>query len=389
MADFISPDHENSDLSFVIVKATTFVLRSPIETPVQTSFGVMTDRPALYLLLEDDQGNIGVGEIWCNFPTCGAEHRQRLLETTILPALLGKERESPQQCYHTLKAQFKRLAIQSGEQGPIAQCIAGVDIALWDLVAKRLSLPLHKLLGSRSATIGCYASGLNPSDGVDTFLRCQDEGYTAFKLKIGFGDEIDDSNITGICAKLHVSEQLMVDANQAWTLDEALVQAKKLVAFPIAWLEEPMMADVHVEQWQTLAQASTIPLAAGENMADEQAFTDANHSSWLSVMQPDICKWGGFSGVLPIAKAALENGKRYCPHYLGGGVGLLASAHILAAAGGDGLLEVDANPNPLRQRLYSPVVDNGQTTLSDEPGLGVDPDQLTVLQNDPSLLGGQ
>lgn len=383
MTDLVLPTFRDADFSFVIEKATPVVLRSPIEVPVKTSFGTMADRPAVYLLLEDTQGNIGVGEIWCNFPSCGAEHRARLLESAILPALVGKEFSDPAQCFIALQTQFQRLAIQTGEFGPVAQSIAGIDIALWDLVAKRHNIPLYKLFGGTDNSIGVYASGINPTGALDTLQRCQDAGYNAFKLKIGFGNDIDYPNIENICAKLGPDQILMVDANQAWSLDEALVQVGKLADYPIQWLEEPMMADAPHENWSALAQASDIPLAAGENLADTQAFTQANQSDWLSVMQPDLCKWGGFSAVLPVARQAIQYGKRYCPHFLGGGIGLAASAHLLAAVGGDGLLEIDSNPNPLREDIYSPSIKDGRIDLGNEPGLGIDAAQLGLLQSNP------
>ena len=250
-------------------------------------------------------------------------------------------------------------------------------------------MPLHKLLGSAQPGIGVYASGINPTGAYDTFIRCKDAGHTAFKLKIGFGNSVDYPNIESICAALAPDEQLMVDANQAWQLNEAVEQVERLSAYPLVWLEEPIMASSTGEQWQSLADASSIPLAAGENLALETAFSDASQSDWLSVMQPDVCKWGGISGVLPVAKEALANNKRYCPHFLGGGVGLVASGHLLAGCGGGGLLEIDANPNPLRESLYAPVVDSGHTTLSDEPGLGIDPQQLYSLQDNATLSGEQ
>jgi L-alanine-DL-glutamate epimerase-like enolase superfamily enzyme len=72
----------------------------------------------------------------------------------------------------------------------------------------------------------------------------------------------------------------------------------------------------------------------------------------------------------------LEAGLRYCPHYLGGGIGLVASAHILAAAGGNGLLEIDVNPNPLREALAQPFpkISGGRFTMPVGSGLGVEPD---------------
>ena len=70
--------------------------------------------------------------------------------------------------------------------------------------------------------------------------------------------------------------------------------------------------------------------------------------NWM--IQPDMAKWGGFTRCLSVARRIRAAGLRYCPHFLGGGVGQLASAHLLAAVGGEGLLEIDANPNPLRTR---------------------------------------
>jgi D-galactarolactone cycloisomerase len=77
-----------------------------------------------------------------------------------------------------------------------------------------------------------------------------------------------------------------------------------------------------------------------------------------------------------VARAIRATGLRYCPHYLGGGIGLLASAHLLAAVGGDGILEIDANPNPLRTETCGPLtaIREGRARLTDAPGLGFEPD---------------
>jgi len=356
-----------------------FVYRAPVETPVVTSFGTMRDRPMALVRAADEDGMEGWGEIWCNFPTVGAEHRARLVESVLAPLAVGREFASPQDAFAFLGERTAVLAIQSAEPGPFAQAIAGVDIALWDLHAKRAKQPLWRLLGGRAGTVPVYASGINPDAPERLAAARLAEGYRAFKLKVGFGPERDLANLRALRAVVG-DLPLMVDANQGWDLATAADMAKRMASFHLGWLEEPLRADRPWSEWQRLKDG--LPLAGGENIAGRDAFDAALAADALAVVQPDLCKWGGFSGCLPVARAILAAGKRYCPHYLGGGVGLLASAHLLAAAGGDGLLEIDANPNPLRTLTCGPLarVQDGAATLSDSPGLG--------LEFDPATLAG-
>jgi D-galactarolactone cycloisomerase len=352
------------------------VLRWPVKTPVRTSFGVMHDRPMVLVEAVDEDGVTGWGEAWCNFPNVGAEHRARLIESVIAPLVEGAAPATPEETFERLTSTLAVLAIQSAEPGPIAQCIAGIDIALWDLAARRARQPLWRLMGGSDPAVNVYASGLNPDAPEVLAAQRQAEGYTAFKLKVGFGEERDLTNLRRLRERLGDGAAMMVDANQAWTLEQALRMAPRLEEFGLQWLEEPMRADSLLGAWHALASESPVPLAAGENMAGDASFDAALASRAFGVLQPDIAKWGGFTRGLPLARRILAAGARFCPHYLGGGVGLLASAHLLAASGGGGLLEIDANENPLRTESCGPLaqVRAGRARLSEEPGLGVQPD---------------
>jgi L-alanine-DL-glutamate epimerase-like enolase superfamily enzyme len=360
-----------------------FVFRCPIATPVRTSFGTMHDRPAVLVRAEDGDGAVGWGEAWCNFPSCAAEHRAELIATLLAPLLVGRRFASPAAAFAELSERTAVLAIQSGEPGPIAQAIAGIDLALWDLCARRAGQPLWRLLGGTTGRIPLYASGINPERPQDTVAAKRDEGHRAFKLKVGFGAERDLANVRAVRALLGTGPALMLDANQAWSLDQARHMAEELAPFEPGWLEEPLRADRPVAEWQALRAATRIPLAAGENLIGADAFEAAVASRAVAVVQPDVAKWGGLSGGWPVVARIRQAGLRYCPHYLGAGVGLLASAHLLAATGGDGLLEIDANPNPLRSVLSGPLlqIDAGQAQLGEQPGLGieVDPEALRSL----------
>lgn len=357
--------------------------RVPLAQPVVTSFGTMRARWALWVQLRDDDGAEGWGEVWCNFPDSGALHRCRLLQEVYAPLLAGLQCDDAAAISARVAAAVRILRLQSAEHGPLDQCSAGIDTALWDLQARREGVPLHALLrqvlGDRAmagdASVPAYASGINPQGAGRTVERAHTEGHVAFKVKVGFGREGDLRALAEARAAAG-SAPLAADANQGWTMDEALAMLPALQPFQLAWLEEPIAADEPVSNWQALHRRAAMPLALGENVNSLPAFEALLASGAVGVMQPDLAKWGGFTGCLEVVRRCRAHRVRYCPHYLGGGIGLLASAHLLAAAGGDGWLEMDVNPNPLRTDvlggLLQPVA--GHVTLPEAPGLGLAPD---------------
>jgi L-alanine-DL-glutamate epimerase-like enolase superfamily enzyme len=348
----------------------------------------MNERPALLVRVEDTEGAFGWGEVWCNFPPCGAEHRAALLSTLVGPALRDQDAADPAAIWRSLSQRFAVLALQSGEPGPLAQVISAVDQALWDLAARRAGLPLWRLLSNSSCNgasdascveqgeVSTYASGIGPDATVDTSLAQQAAGHIAFKLKVGFDAHADEQRLASMRRELGASAVLMVDVNQGWRPEQAAANCQALAVHGLAWIEEPIPVDQPPLAWQRLAAAAGAPLAGGENLIGQAAFDDVIQAGALSVLQPDLAKWGGVSGCLAVARQALAAGRRYCPHFLGAGIGLAMSAHVLVAAGGDGLLEMDVNPNPLRDLLSGGLstVQLGRVRLPDVPGYGHPPD---------------
>ncbi|WP_274425264.1 mandelate racemase/muconate lactonizing enzyme family protein [Chelativorans sp. YIM 93263] len=371
------------DQSVEIAALEAHVLRVPIDNPVVTSFGEMHSRPAVFVEVKTRDGFSGWGEVWCNFPTVGAAHRARLVQSVLTPLLVGETFETPRDAFAKVTARTEVLAIQSGEPGPLAQVIAGVDIALWDLVARRAELPLYRLFTEREVeSLPVYASGLNASQPEKLAEEKHAEGHRRFKLKVGFGRERDVRNLETLRAAFGAETPLMVDANQAWTAAEALEMSRILSEFDPLWLEEPLRADAPLADWRALAENSPIALALGENLRGDAAFAEMTNAGVARYVQPDIAKWGGFSGCIPVGGAALDAGLTVCPHWLGGGIGLIASWHLLAALGGDGLLEVDSNPNPLRDDISEmmPAISSGEMRAPDGFGLGIQPNIASLYR---------
>lgn len=365
--------------TFALRSVQAFCYRYPLSVPVVTSFGRMLDRPAVFVRAEDEDGQIGWGEVWANFPSIGAEHRARLVNEVLAPLITGKAVSHPLDVFDTITQATSVVALQSGEPGPFAQAISGIDLAVWDLYARRRKLPLWKLLGGNGSKIPVYASGINPEGSRQMAEAAVGRGHRALKLKVGFDPAADRANLAAL-RELIGQGMLAADANQAWSTARALEIAPQFGEFGLAWLEEPIRADRPWEEWQALRKSIEIPLAAGENITGRAGFSQALGGNVLQVVQPDIAKWGGLSACSDVARDILKAGKMFCPHYLGGGIGLLASAHLLAGVGGGGLLEVDCNDNPLRDLFCGPVaaISDGTITLGDDPGLGIEPDFASI-----------
>lgn len=276
--------------AFTIRNLQAFSYRYPLSTPVVTSFGRMLNRPAVFIRVEDEDGQVGWGEVWSNFPSVGAEHRARLVNEILAPAIVGRTISEPAEVFEPVTQATSVLALQSGEAGPFAQAIAGIDLAIWDLYARRDKLPLWKLLGGHGPTIKVYASGINPTGSREMAEAAMARGHRALKLKIGFETAGDRANLASLRA-LVGRGMLAADVNQGWTIERALELAPPLADFNLAWLEEPIRADRPWQEWQNLRKQARVPLAAGENVASHAGFAQVLGDDVVAVVQPDIAKW--------------------------------------------------------------------------------------------------
>lgn len=361
-------------MALTIRKLECWVHRAPIAKALANAFAAMSNRPATWVRVTASDGAWGWGEIFSNFPTVGAEHRARLVESIFAGLLENAPLRAPPEMRLMLEERTRIMVIQCGEPGPFAQIIGGIDQALWDMSARRAGEPLWKHLGGTSARVRVYASGLGPDEVVETAAAKRAEGFRAFKLKVGFAGARNRDNLGALRDAMGKDAAIMVDANQAWPADEAPARIAELMPYAPRWIEEPIAADESVDTWKRLFEKTGAPLAAGENIRGEADFSAALDAGYLRFVQPDVGKWGGITGCGAVGRRAVARGIAFCPHWLAGGVGLAASMHVLAAVGGEGFAEVDSNPNPLREEVFPMRIRDGTVTLSEAPGLGVEPD---------------
>jgi L-alanine-DL-glutamate epimerase-like enolase superfamily enzyme len=262
--------------------------------------------------VRDSDGCAGHGFTWT--PTIGGRAVLALLQDDILPFALGREigPELWNDCWTRIH--------EAGGGGVTTIALAGLDLALWDLRARRDGVGLPELLGRRHDRVPAYGSGVNLHYSVDELVaqveRWVEAGFLGVKIKVGRPDLAEDlDRLAAVREVLGAERDLMVDANQRWNLETAIRAAEAMARFDVAWLEEPLRADdlaAHVE----LRRHSPVPLALGENLHSWYRFRDFLDAGAVDVVQPNIVRVGGVTPFLRIAELARDRGVRLAPHLL-------------------------------------------------------------------------
>lgn len=362
-----------------VARARIRVLRAAAEGGIAMSFAPLTHRTCVLVELESDDGVVGYGESWVNYPPWAADERVATLRDGVLPLVLGRHASDVRGIQAELAAALDPLGRQWGAPGPVRQAISGVDIALWDLWGRTTGRSIAELAGGRvREEIGVYASSLGPSDVARQAAACRHAGHRAVKVKVGFGREHDERALLDARGVLG-DVTLYADANQAWSLEEAVDLAAMLREHGVAWLEEPVRGD-RVPDLERLHERSGMAIATGENVYGIEAFRALVESPGVAVVQPDLTKAGGVTEALEVCAMARRSGTTVNPHLYGGAVGYAATLQLAAHAAVVGTVEYDVRDNPLRDPLLRepPTPRDGVVALPSGPGLGVDLDPDAV-----------
>lgn len=256
-----------------------------------------------------------------------------------------------------------------GRSGVATQALAAIDIALYDLKAKRAGLPLAKLLGSYRDSVQTYnTSGgfLNASlDEVKArATQSIDDGIGGIKIKVGLPDSKEDlRRVAGIREHIGWDVPLMVDANQQWDRATALRMGRQLEEFNLIWIEEPLDA-YDFEGHAHLATVLDTPIATGEMLASVAEHKGLIDASGCDIIQPDAPRVGGITQFLRLAALADERGLGLAPHFA-----MEIHLHLAAAYPREPWVEHFDWLDPLfNERLETK---NGRMLVPDRPGLGV------------------
>jgi L-alanine-DL-glutamate epimerase-like enolase superfamily enzyme len=240
-----------------------------------------------------------------------------LLDDHLVPLLIGREADDIERIWRDL---FYRVhATTVGALTSIA--LAAIDTALWDLRARRTSLPLHRLAGGAKEEIELYYTEggwlhLEDAELVEEAMRAKERGFGGTKIKVGRPHVAEDvRRIAAVRDKVGADWEIMTDANQGFTLDEAIRRVRRFEDLDVAWFEEPMHAD-DVGAHQRLAASTSVPIAVGESMYSISQFKDYLQSGACSIVQVDVGRIGGITPWLKVAHMAEAFNVPVCPHFL-------------------------------------------------------------------------
>jgi L-alanine-DL-glutamate epimerase-like enolase superfamily enzyme len=195
-----------------------------------------------------------------------------------------------------------------GRGGPTVLALSAVDIALWDLKARRAKLPLWRLLGGFNPRVPCYAGGIDLDLPVEALLKQTDDnlakGFRAIKMKVGRPDLASDvKRVKAMRQHLGEGFPLMADANMKWTVEEAIRAARAFQPYDLTWLEEPIIPD-DVAGHARIMAAGGVPIAAGENLRSLWEFKNYIAAGAVSYPEPDVTNCGGVTAFMKIARLA-------------------------------------------------------------------------------------
>jgi len=257
-----------------------------------------------------------------------------------------------------------------GRGGAQALAISAVDIALWDLRARRQGAPLWRVLGGFDPKVPCYAGGIDLDFPLDALLRQTDEnvarGFRAIKMKVGRPSLSDDvERVRAMRRHLGPDFPLMVDANMRWSVDEAIRAARALVELHPVWLEEPIIPD-DVPGHARIVREGGLPIAAGENLHTLYEFRQLIAAGGVTFPEPDVTNCGGVTAFMKVCHLAEAFNLPVTSH---GAHDL--TVHLLAAAPNRSYLE--AHGFGLDRFIAQPLrIKDGLAIAPDRLGHGIE-----------------
>jgi len=359
-----------------ITEIKTHLISVPVDekSAWASSLGKAVKRDALIVEVRTDNGMAGIGECYHGSSPLALE---KLVRSVLAPVLLGKD---PMNLEFNKALMYRRCKLL-GNFGMVTMAISGLEIALLDIVGKRLGAPIYQFLGGYGEWAPVYVGGLclgwkDVEELCAEARKYVDQGFKAMKLRVGRGYEQDLACVREVRQAVGPDVRIMVDANQGYSDAVAMKIIKEYEKYDLFWLEEP----VPHEKLPTMARLrgmSFVNIAAGENSFTIHDFKRVLDSGAVDIIQPDACKIGGISEMKKVAILAESHHIEVAPHIIGTSIALAAALQFIGSVPNGGMIEWDASEgNLFRDGIIRQSYEfkDGQIKIPGQPGLGIEVD---------------
>jgi L-alanine-DL-glutamate epimerase-like enolase superfamily enzyme len=319
------------DRPLIVEDAKVRLFRLPPSVPWEDA----THRvPALEIVILELTVNGRVARGFSYTVGVGGTAIRSLIQDYCLSELIGKDARYVIAASHSL---FHHL-LRAGMGAITTLALAAIDVAFWEVRAQASGRPMYLELGGHAASIPAYTSGIDlymtPNELSETQRSLTSEGYRWFKIKVGHPDiAVDMARIAAARHAVGPDCKLVVDANQAWDLGEAINRCRAFEQFDLGWMEEPLRTN-DVTDHSTLRSKTSMPIALGESLYTIEDFRRFLVADAIDIVQADIARVGGFSPWLKIANLAAAWNRPVAPHYF-----VELSVHALCAVDNGLVLE--------------------------------------------------
>ncbi|MGH2916152.1 MAG: mandelate racemase/muconate lactonizing enzyme family protein [Solirubrobacteraceae bacterium] len=376
------------DLWAMIVEVRARAVAIPLNGRTRIATRALPERHFVLVALRDRDGAEGLGYAYAG--TTGARLLAAAVDELLSPLVLAAEHEEIGELWQRMYQE----SLLAGRRGAVLRALSAVDIALWDLRAKRAGMPLAVLLGGSLRPLPAYASGGYyqpdggpPAEAVAAEIAANRAlGFTDHKIKVGgLTVEADAERIAAAIEAIDGSGRLALDANNAYrTVPEALRAARAFEraagAAGLWWFEEPLSPE-QVAGHAELARLLETPVATGEIHQTRWDFARLIAERAADILQPDAGVVGGVSEFMRIAHAAESFDLPLAPHWH-------ANLHAQLAAAVPGTLTIEHfelnkdiyNFEALLTEDTRLAFADGHVLLSDRPGLGIELDPEAVAR---------
>jgi L-alanine-DL-glutamate epimerase-like enolase superfamily enzyme len=339
------------------VSATAHSRKRP--RPISDAIQLLDTEGECQVAIETSEGVTGTSSISFGRGDASPAILAHLIEGELAPEIIGDD----PWLVRGIRQKLWQVTDYHGSTGLALLGIAAIDIALWDALGKAVRTPVWRLLGAHRDHVPAYAMVGWLNYDLDTLGRicakAMEQGFAGVKIKVGAATlEEDVARIDATRSAIGKDGLLMVDANQVFSVHEALRRGRVYEQLGCYWFEEPLRAD-DVEGLAHLSDALTIPIASGENNFGKRQFRQLLERRAVDIIQPDIRRAGGVTECLEIGLMADAFNIPYASH--GGGVHL----HVLAALPNTLFMESGLLPEGSPIKLV-----DGCYPLPEAPGFG-------------------